>query len=247
MYILNVVREKLAPEYLEGEVQYSPQQWDQFHALRAIACPVMEALQKYSPILHGSIARGDVSEKSDIDIILPYEIKEFQITFALQQLGYEPLERWLVQATPLSAIKGNILFSSDPELSITFPLIPFYPREYEFYYFGGAIRSKDLDENPVKRVPGVDKRLLFIQPTDKGHLEYRITSESAGSIAKVLNISIDTILERIRVLRRRDHVGRTGIFKKRLLTPTESFGGVLKQIAETNPASRRRIKRKKLV
>ncbi|MHA1359476.1 MAG: hypothetical protein ACTSQI_14800 [Candidatus Helarchaeota archaeon] len=63
----------------------------------------------------------------------------------------------------------------------------------------------------------------------------------------MLNIGIDMILERIRVLERRDQVGRTGIFKKRLLTPAESFGEVLREISASDPASRRRIKRKKIV
>lgn len=241
-----MVREKVAPEYLENEIEYDQEHWEHFHHLRTIAQPVLEALQKLSPLLHGSIARGDITKKSDIDVIIPYQVQDYQIGVAMSSIQYEPAERWIVQATPLSAIKGVIMYSSLPDLSVTFPLIPFYPREREFYAFGGSVSPDNLRHDINKRVPGVDKQLLFIDPTEKGHKEYRVTSENANLIAKILQISIDTILERIRVLERRNEKGRTGIFKKRLLTPSEAFGAVLKEIAETDPASRRRIKRKKI-
>ncbi|NVM30714.1 MAG: nucleotidyltransferase domain-containing protein [Candidatus Helarchaeota archaeon] len=241
-----MVREKIAPEYLENEREYESDHWEHFQRLRAVARPVLEALRTLSPLLHGSIARGDISKTSDIDVIIPYQVSEFQINVAMNAINYEPAERWLVQATPLSAIKGVIVFSTSPELTITFPLIPFYPREHEFYHFGGALGFDDLAQDINIRVPGVDKQLLFIEPTEKGHEEYRVTTDNANLIAKILNISIDTILERIRVLERRNEKGRTGIFKKRLVKPSEAFGAVLKEIAETDPASRRRIKRKKI-
>lgn len=241
-----VVREKVAPEYLEDEREYEPEHWDHFHRLRTIAQPVLEALKTLTPLLHGSIARGDITKKSDIDVIIPRQVKEFQINVAMDSVRFDPSERWIVQATPLSAIKGVLVYSSLPELSVTFPLIPFYPREHEFYSFGGTLSSTELTQDINMRVPGVDKRLLFIEPTETGHREYRVTSDNASVIAKILNISIDTILERIRVLERRSEKGRTGIFKKRLLKPSEAFGAVLKEIAETDPASRRRIKRKKI-
>jgi predicted nucleotidyltransferase len=239
-----VVREKVAPEYLEQECQYSPEHWDLFQNLRSTAYAALKALQTFSPLIHGSIARGDISKTSDIDIIIPYQISEFQITGNLSD--YEPVERWIVQATPLAAIKGVIIFSVAPELSVTFPLVPFYPRENEFYTFGGVLGYQDLTHDIMKRVPGINKQLFFIDPTEKGHREYRVTSENASIIAKNLNISIDTIYERIRVLERRDKVGRTGIFKKRLLSPSEAFGEVLREISASDPASRRRIKRKKI-
>ncbi len=240
-----MVREQVAQEYLEEEYEYALEHWDMLDELREIAFPVLEALKPFNPLLHGSVARGDISKTSDIDIIIPSKIPEFQITVAVSSLNYTPIERWLVQATPLAAIKGVLVYS--PTLSITFPLIPFYPREYEFYAFGGALSFEELSQNRKIRVPGINKKLLFVEPTEKGHKEYRVTSENASIIAKVLNINIETILERIRVLERRSRVGRTGIFKKRLLSPSESFGEVLKEIAASDPASRRRIKRKKIL
>ncbi|HUY01197.1 MAG TPA: hypothetical protein VMV49_16675, partial [Candidatus Deferrimicrobium sp.] len=139
-----------------------------------------------------------------------------------------------------------IIFSIAPELSVTFPLVPFYPRENEFYSFGGVLGYQDLANDIKKRVPGVNKQLFFVEPTEHGHREYRVTPENASIVAKNLNISVDTIYERIRVLERRDKVGRTGIFKRRLLKPSEAFGEVLQEISASDPASRRRIKRKKI-
>ncbi|MHA1263670.1 MAG: nucleotidyltransferase domain-containing protein [Candidatus Helarchaeota archaeon] len=241
-----MVREKVAPEYLEEEVEYNQEHWLHFKELRNITYQVMQALRKFSPIVHGSVARGDITVKSDIDIIISYQVKEFQVNYGMESIGYKPIERWIVQATPLSALKGVIIYSSTPELSITLPLIPFYPREQEFYTFGGALTYKDLSEDRLKRVPGVTKQLLFIEPTEKGHKAYRINLENASQFAKLLSIKVDTIYERIRVLERRDEKGRTGIFKKRLLKPEESFGGVLKELSESDPATRRRIQRKKI-
>ncbi len=234
----------MAQDFLENTIEYDADHWRMFRELREVAYPLLETLKTFSPLVHGSIARGDISKTSDIDVILPRQVKEFQISAAMDAIDYAPSERWLVQATPLSAIKGVLIYT--PTVSLTFPLIPFYPREYEFYHFGGAVGFENLTRERELRVPGINKQLLFVDPTDSGHNEYRVTFENASLIAKMLNISIDTILERIRVLERRDQVGRTGIFKKRLLTPSESFGEVLREIAASDPASRRRIKRKKI-
>ena len=242
-----MVREKVAPEYLEKEITYEESHWADFQQLRKLAFRFLNALKAFAPLLHGSIARGDITKKSDIDIIIPHQIKEFQISAVLDPINFLPIERWIVQATPLSAIKAVILFSSAPELTVTFPIIPFYPRENEFYHFGGTVGFEDLKKDLLIRVPGVNKQLMFIDPIETGHKEFRVTTENVSIIAKILSISVDTILERIRVLERRDQVGRTGIFKKRLLLPTESFGEVLREISATNPASRRRIKRKKIL
>ncbi len=238
------MREKVAPEYFFREVHYDKNHREIFSNKRKEAFQLLKALEKFNPLLHGSLARGDVHSSSDIDIIILSPINEFQLVRIFDQLEYRPIERWLVQATPLSAIKANITL--DVDKNITFPLIPFYPRENDFYLFGGAVQLADLVNDLLIRVPGVDKKLLFIQPIDEGHIEYRVTPENAKTVAKILNISIETIFERIRVLERRNEVGRTGMFIKRLLKPTESFGQVLNELERTSPASRRRIRRKKI-
>ncbi|MHA1359477.1 MAG: hypothetical protein ACTSQI_14805 [Candidatus Helarchaeota archaeon] len=124
----DLVKEKVARHFLEGSIRYTEEHWALFQELRGNAYPILETLKSYAPLLHGSIARGDISKTSDIDVILPRQVKEFQISAAMDAIDYTPSERWLVQATPLSAIKGVLVYT--PTVSVTFPLIPFYPREY---------------------------------------------------------------------------------------------------------------------
>ncbi|MHA1628204.1 MAG: nucleotidyltransferase domain-containing protein, partial [Candidatus Baldrarchaeia archaeon] len=89
-------------------------------------------------------------------------------------------------------------------------------------------------------VPGVDKRLILIEPTVKGHIESSIIGRES-EVAKILGVSVDIIKERINVLLRRDKIGRTGVYLKRELSPHETFGEVLKKIADRDPIVRRRI------
>lgn len=235
-------REKVAAHYIIREITYDTQIWDIFHQKRKIALELMKVLQKFNPFVHGSIARGDIKPTSDIDIIIPHIIDEFKLIQPLESINYEIKERWLVQATPLSAIKANLVLA--PEITITTPLIPFYPREIQFYDFGGKV-GLDKVEQEI-RVPGINKQLLLINPTEFGHVESRINEQNAAKVSKILGISISTILERIRVLERRDKVGRTGMYLKRLVPPSKSFGQVLNEISSRFPASRRRIRRKKI-
>lgn len=234
------MKEKTAKIYHFDDIVYSKKHLRLFSKLRDVVYENLEVLSNLYPLVYGSIARGDIHSKSDIDIAFIKPINEFQI---LNRLGRKPYERWMIQATPLSAIKGLLVFY---DFNITFPIIPLYPREEEFYYFGGSLTFEDLENDRLIRTSGVNKKLLYIKPSDDGHLESRVTASNANLIAKDLGISIDSILERIRILERRDNIGRTGVFVKRRLSPTESFGQVLDQLKSRNPATRRRIKRKKI-
>ena len=60
------------------------------------------------------------------------------------------------------------------------------------------------------------------------------------AVAKLLDVSVETVLDRVHALLRRDKVGRTGVFIKRELAPTETFEMVLEGLADENPAVRRR-------
>jgi hypothetical protein len=238
------MREKLASFADQEEVFYIDDHWNLFKKLRDITYNILDQLKSLYPIVHGSIARGDIHEKSDIDVAFLKPLSEFKIISNLNgDLNGDPMERWIIQATPLSAIKGVLVFD---QYNISFPLIPLYPQEEEFYKFGGSLTFNDIGDEKYKRIPGVNKKLLFIQPTEQGHIETRISPKNAGRFAKILNIKMDTILERMRVLERRNKVGRTGVFLKRILMPEESFGEVLSQIERSNPATRRRIQRKKI-
>lgn len=221
------------------EVTYDAGRWRLLADLRARAVRIMEALEGLNIpcIAHGSIARGDVSPKSDIDIFVPEVYSSFMIENALRVAGLPVNRRVLVQATPSYAVKGYI--ELDERTCVSFPLSKMRAVEREFYRFGGEATLKMLRENI--RVPGVDKRLMLIEPTENGHIESSIIGQEER-VAKMLGISVETVFNRVRVLLRRDLVGRTGLFIERELSPDETFEAVLKRLADINPALRRRLR-----
>lgn len=220
-----------------NEVCYERERWDILKAKREKAKFFMEKLTKQGipSIVYGSIARGDVREKSDVDIFIPQLLPSFRIELALD--GVEIVERRIVQATPSYAIKGEIVI--DEETTVSFPLVKMRDREMDFYRFGGCIGYEEVIRN--KRVPGVDKRLMLIFPTEKGHVEVSIHEVHPSVVAKILGVSIDIVLERIRVLERRREVGRTGIYLCERLSSGDSFESALREIALRDPAVRRRL------
>lgn len=221
------------------EVIYDQRHWRLLDNLRAQANQVMEALSclHIHCITHGSVARGDVSEKSDIDIFIPYVLPSFTIEMALEESGIPMNQRILVQATPNYAVKAYI--EIDQQRSVSFPLVKLRPIEREFYKFGGEITLQEL-KNKV-RVKGVDKRLMLIEPTPKGHIESTIGGREE-TVARLLDVSSDIVFNRFRTLMRRDKIGRTGLFVEKELLPEETFEMALKKLADANPATRRRLK-----
>ncbi|MBS7634057.1 nucleotidyltransferase domain-containing protein [Candidatus Bathyarchaeota archaeon] len=221
------------------EVVYSADRWRLLSELRSRAIEIMEALERTHlfSITHGSIARGDVSPRSDIDVFIPQIFSSFTVENALRMAGISISRRILVQATPTYSIKGYI--EIDERRCISFPLSRMREVERDFYKFGGEATLEMLRSKV--RVPGVDKRLMLIEPTEKGHVESSIIGQEER-VAKLLGISVDTVLDRVRTLLRRDKVGRTGLFVERELAPEESFESVLKRLADANPAVRRRLR-----
>jgi predicted nucleotidyltransferase len=124
-------------------------------------------------------------------------------------------------------------------MSVSFPLMKMRKVEREFYRFGGEITLKNLIED--LRVCGVDKRLMLIEPTSEGHKESAIIGREE-QVAKLLGISVETVLDRVHALLRRDEVGRTGVFVEKELSNSETFELALKRLADQNPAVRRRLK-----
>jgi len=221
------------------EVVYNQKRWELLKELRSKAAQIMEALERsrLNSIVHGSIARGDVSKGSDIDIFLPDPPSSFLIETALEQASIPINRRVIVQATPLYAVKGHIKI--DEQQCVSFPLVKIRPVERDFYKFGGEASLQTLKEDV--RVPGVDKRLMLIEPTSKGHVESTVIG-CEEAVAHLLGVSLETVFDRVRALRRRDEVGRTGVFIDRELSPNETFEEALKKLADQNPAVRRRLK-----
>lgn len=221
------------------EVVYDEARWRLLDELRSVAIDLMEKLNQFNipSIVYGSVARGDVSETSDVDIFVYSPPSSFILETALESAGIKPVRRLIVQATPQYAIKG--VLEIDERRSISFPLVKMRSVERGLYKFGGEADLQTLQEG--KRVCGVDKRLMLIQPTVRGHLESSVVGNEEY-VAKVLKIPVEVVRNRVRILLRRDDIGRTGIFIQRELAPDETFELALKRLAEENPAVRRRLK-----
>jgi hypothetical protein len=221
------------------EVVYVAKRWALLEELRQKTKQVMEALEKahLETVVHGSIARGDVSAKSDIDVFIPSTVSSFAVENALEKAGFSFNNRLVMQATPSYALKAHI--EIDEKTSVSFPLMNMRRVEREFYKYGGKMSLKGLRND--LRVPGVDKRLMLIEPTKVGHVESTIIGREEH-IAKLLGVSMETVLDRVHALLKRDDVGRTGLFIKKELPPDETFGMALKRLVDQNPAVRRRLK-----
>jgi predicted nucleotidyltransferase len=221
------------------EVVYNKKHWKLLKRYRSKAVQLMDMLDSchVRSIVHGSISRGDVSETSDIDVFLPEPPSSFVIETALERSGFHVEQRTIIQATPLYALKGYI--ELDSQSSLSFPLVKLRPVENDFYRFGGEASLSTLKED--KRVQGVDKRLMLIEPTTEGHVESSVVGRE-DTVADILGVSLNTVLDRVRALLRRDEIGRTGVFIEKELAPDETFEQAMKKLADHNPAVRRRIK-----
>lgn len=222
------------------KVVYTSEQWQLLAALRARAAEIMALLEGkgIEPIVHGSISRGDVSEQSDIDIYIPKVVPSFTVELALDQGDYQIIHRELVHATPFQAIKGHIYLPNNAV--VTFPLTNPAPIELEFYQFGGSLTRSNLNAN--QRVPGVDKRLVLIEPDSQGHIEMPVVGNEVLT-AKKVGVSLKIVQERLKILMRRDEVGRTGVYLKRQLAPDDTFEALLKVISDRDPVVRRRLQK----
>jgi predicted nucleotidyltransferase len=221
------------------EVIYKTDHWALLEQLRNKAVQIMKPLQEshLKSTVHGSIARGDVSTKSDIDFFIPSIQSSFSIETALEETGIPVSKRFVVQATPIYAMKANI--EIDESTFVSFPLMKMRKVEREFYRFGGEANLEQLEESI--RVSGVDKRLMLIEPTEKGHIESTVVGHE-DYVAKKLDISTETVSDRVRTLLRRDERGRTGVFIKEELSDEETFEMALERLARINPAVRRRLR-----
>ena len=219
------------------DVVYDDSHWNLLRSLREKALEVMKKLDDAGmrAFAYGSIARGDIHTSSDIDVVVPYPVSSYKIEVSIGR----GVHRELVQATPTTVMKGHIYLSNS--LVVTFPLFKLMPREEEFYKWGGQV---DIDQiHDEVRVPGVDKRLVLIEPTETGHMERGVIGYE-HEVAKRIGVSIAIAQERVRVLRRRDNVGRTGVYLTKPLSEDESFETVAKSLKDSDPAIRRTIGRR---
>jgi len=181
----------------------------------------------------GSTARGDVHARSDVDVTLMNVVPSLDVEIALEPLGV--ISRRVRQATPQGVPRAVMKLEND--VTLYFPLAVPGLMELDFYYFAGYL------ELPFgnRRVPGVDKRLMLIQPTQNGHTETPLSDISPGRVARLLGVDQKIVEERLRVLRRRAVVGRTGVYLNSELPPGKTFESFLREIVDRDPAVRRRV------
>lgn len=231
------MRRKTAEMGERREVVYDYGRWETFRRLRARAREVLEALESagLDAVVFGSVARGDVSPASDVDVFIPQVASSMQVLLALDQ--YHVLGTTITQATPRALVKAIV--ELEDNTTVAFPLIQPREVELEFYRFGGAVGPGGVRRE--LRVPGVDKRLMLIEPTPVGHVETPLSDLAPGVVAKKLNVSQRIVEERMRVLERRADVGRTGVYLIRQIAPDESVEQVLAGLIAEDPALRRRV------
>jgi len=222
------------------EILYDSKHWELLQSLRERAVFLLSVLAKFHlhAVVHGSVARGDVKVGSDVDVFIAEVPNSFLVETALEQAGVRVNNRFVVQATPLYAMKAHL--EIDEVSTVSFPLMGMRRVEREFYLFGGEVNLLQLKAG--LRVRGVDKRLMFIEPNLRGHVANSVIGRE-GVVAKALGVSVETVIDRVRALTRRDSVGRTGVFLKKELAPMETFELALKRLSDFNPAVRRRVKK----
>lgn len=223
------------PEF--REVIYSEEHWNALRQLRSTAIELLKLLERagFQAFVHGSVARGDVSRDSDVDIFLQYRVNQYSLELALERAGNYIYSKYLVIATPTSTPKAVIYLDPEERISVSYPMLKMKPRELDFFKFSGMLHLGELLANA--RAPGVNKSLILIIPTPLGHREMPVVGYEE-IVSRVLGVDIDVVLERVSVLTRRDEIGRTGIFVKRALGPDESFEEVLRELASRIPMLR---------
>lgn len=229
----------LEPMAESVEVEYDQERWSLLQSLRAEALDLMQPLlqRHIRSLAYGSIARGDVNPESDIDVFIPKPPSPEILEVLIEGHGLPITHREIVQATPTYAAKGYIYTQEKRGYSL--PLVPLRAHEREFYTFAGTVDNQQIEAQT--RVPGVDKRLMLIQPTPKGHSETLVPGRE-GETAKTLGVGVTIVLDRVRTLQRRERVGRTGVYVKHTLAPEESFSKAYNRLARRRPALRRRLR-----
>jgi uncharacterized protein len=220
------------------EVTYEEKRWELLKSLRGEAIALMRPLASVHVdcVAYGSLARGDVKPTSDVDIFIPNPPAPELVEAALERVGIRVSEREIVQATPGYAAKGYLY--TEERRGYSFPLVSLLPAERDFYSFAGSISLHRLEAD--LRVPGVDKRLMLIEPTRRGHVESPIAGRE-GEVARLLSVDLRIVAERVRTLERRRSVGRTGVYLKYSLEPNEGFGEALHRLSLRRPAVRKRL------
>ena len=134
----------------DRNIAYNSERWVLLEESRKKAMQLMNVLGKANleTVVHGSIARGDVTKKSDIDILVLSQTSSFAVEAALEKANISTNRRLVVQATPSYAMKAHI--EIDEATSVSFPLMKLRKVEKEFYTFGGEADLQTLKRGPAR-------------------------------------------------------------------------------------------------
>ena len=224
-------------EGLGREVVYTEERWRVLEAKRSKAARVMEALRAPS-YAFGSVARGDVDEDSDVDVVILDAVQPYMVELWLEAAGLRPFSKEIVQATPSYVPKAYIYLDPDREVVVSFPLARLRPRELEFYRWGGVVDLAGIRAG--RRVPGVNKELNLIVPTPRGHVEVPVRGNEP-LVLRVLGVGEGILEERLSVLGRRREVGRTGVFIDVEVPADQPLEEAIAELAERNEFFRRAL------
>lgn len=223
----------------EAEVTYSEDHWRLLQTKRGRGVDILKLLDHcgFKPFIFGSVARGDVHKNSDIEIVIVDHRVLTQVELLLLN-NFSLEEKIIIMATPRSAPK--VYFNINSEITVSVPAAPLNKNEHEFYSFGGKIQLPEAADFRV-RVPGVNKKLCLILPTERGHKEFSIVGRES-EVARILGVSIHTVMERETMLLKRRREGRAGVYLKIHLEPYEDTTKKLMKLRDSNPAIRRLFK-----
>lgn len=191
-------------------------------------------------VVHGSVARGDVDEDSDVDVALLSPAPVGMVQLCLERRGFSVSSLVLVQPTPIHSPKVYIYLDPFEEQVVTVPLVELEPVEKEFYRFSGCLTIDQLAKD--LRVPGVNKELMLIEPTPRGHIEIPVIGNE-GYVAKKLGVSLTVVLDRVRALTRRREEGHTGLFIEIEIPVGKSVEEVVEELCRENKLFRQRVSR----
>ncbi len=191
-------------------------------------------------VVHGSVARGDVDEDSDVDVALLSPAPVGMVQLCLERRGFSVSSLVLVQPTPIHSPKVYIYLDPFEEQVVTVPLVELEPVEKEFYRFSGCLTIDQLAKD--LRVPGVNKELMLIEPTPRGHIEIPVIGNE-GYVAKKLGVSLTVVLDRVRALTRRREEGHTGLFIEIEIPVGKSVEEVVEELCRENRLFRQRVSR----
>ncbi|ABL78053.1 nucleotidyltransferase domain-containing protein [Thermofilum pendens] len=222
----------------EVHVVYSEETWRVFRELREKARVALRCLDvlRIPVYVVGSVARGDVTRKSDVDLFLERCVAPSYVTGLLEECGFLVEKYEVIWASPQTAVK--LVIHVEDNVKVTLPVTDLSPAEKEFPRFAGSVTSEDVDAG--RRVAGVNKFLRFIEPTEDGHVEWSILGREE-EVARRLGISLGTVLEREAMRMKRWARGKSGFLVHECLDPRLSPEDLLRRLATRNQLLRKKL------